>query len=470
VWTLVGYGGSQALRLLNNLIMWRLLFPEAFGLMALVNVFFTGIYLFSDVGIGPSIVQHDRGDDPTYLNTAWTIQVIREFLVCSSAMLLAGPMAAFYNQPQLSTLIRAAALAALISGFNSTRLFTQTRRISLGRLTALDFASQTAGLVTMIVWAWFHRSIWALIVGSVASNAVRLVLSHTFLPGIRNRFRWDPASVRTLLRFGRWIFVSTMLTFMVMQSDRLVFGKVIPIGMLGVYSIASTWAGMAGTIVNRILNSVLFPLLSRLHSEGTDFSAAYLDARWPWMILAGWASAGMISGGPILIQLLYGARADSAGWIVQALAAGSWFQLLESANYTALVALGFPKWMAMGSAAKLLGMLVLIPLGYMGFGFPGAVVAFASSELLHYTVSILGSLRHKMGNLGRDLALSAWVMLTAGGGLLVARWFNPHFGVTVWHNVRLGLFLKGLAVALFVSIGWGCIYVFNRFRREPTPG
>lgn len=72
-WIVLGYGGSQAIRLASNLILTRLLFPEAFGLMALIQVVIVGLTLFSDVGIAPSIAQSKRGDDRDFLDTAWTI-------------------------------------------------------------------------------------------------------------------------------------------------------------------------------------------------------------------------------------------------------------------------------------------------------------------------------------------------------------------------------------------------------------
>ena len=50
------YAFTQALRLASNLILTRLLFPEAFGLMALVSVVLVGLAMFSDVGIGPAAI------------------------------------------------------------------------------------------------------------------------------------------------------------------------------------------------------------------------------------------------------------------------------------------------------------------------------------------------------------------------------------------------------------------------------
>ena len=79
IWTVFGYGSSQVLRFGGNLILTRLLVPDLFGLMALVQIFIRGLSLFSDIGIRPSIIRSDRGDDPIFLNTAWTIQVIRGF-------------------------------------------------------------------------------------------------------------------------------------------------------------------------------------------------------------------------------------------------------------------------------------------------------------------------------------------------------------------------------------------------------
>jgi len=456
------------LRLLNNLILWRLLYPEAFGLMAIVNVCLSGLVMFSDIGIGPSIIQNDRGDDPTYLNTAWTIQVIREFLLCTVSFLIAGPIAAFYHEPQLAHLIPAASAISLLSGFNSTRLFTAVRTISLGRLTAIDLLAQAASLVVMIGLAWVTRSIWALIAGNLVSNLFRLVMSHTVLPGIRNRFRWDPSCARALLRFGRWIFFSTLLTFIALQSDRIILGKLIPMGLLGVYSVATTWAGLPVAVLGRVFSAVMFPLLSRMHNEGVNFSRVLRNTRRPWMILGGCATACLVGGGPTLIHLLYEARAEEAGWIIQVLACGVWLLALESANGMAMLALGRPKWLAAGNAAKLGGMVLLIPLGYSGFGFPGAVVALATSELLHYTATAVGAYRSKVACLGQDLKFSGMVLVTAGAGLGVAHWIAPGIRAMGLRPAKLGTLVEFLSITLTASAAWGYAFWLHRRRWSRT--
>src|SRR5947207_521165 len=81
-------------------------------------------------------------------------------------------------QPRLATLSPVVSVGSIRAGFNSTKLFTATRRIELGRLTLVDLVSQAAGLVVMVAWALSSRSIWALVAGGVGGNFFRLILSH----------------------------------------------------------------------------------------------------------------------------------------------------------------------------------------------------------------------------------------------------------------------------------------------------
>jgi O-antigen/teichoic acid export membrane protein len=468
LWAVLGYGGGQILRLMGNLVLWRLLDAEAFGLMAIVNVLMLGLLMFSDVGIGPSIIQNEHGEDPKYLHTAWTIQVARGFALFAIAAAAAVPLARFYQEPALAHLIPVVALSSILSGFNSTKLFTVTRRIALGRLTAIDLGSQAAGLAVMVVVAVVTRSIWALVLGGIVTGATRLVLSHAFLPGSADRFSWDAASVRALLRFGRWIFTSTLLTFAAMQSDRLIFGKLVTMSELGVYSIATIWATFPTQILAHVFQSAVFPTLSRLHDQKADLPTAHADLRAPWLMGCGWLTTCLISGGPLLIQFLYDPRAKEAGLIVQVLAAGTWFLALEITNGSALLALGRPKWVAAASAAKLVGMALLIPLGMSLYGFRGAVIAFAASEVFRYAVSALGARTSGLRVYKQDLVLTFAVVSTSIVGLLTAEAVSHLIDMPAAGGSRAGAFVQGTLVFVAVTIAWALVFLKPLWSREPT--
>lgn len=98
--SLGGTAGHQVMRLLSNLALTRLLFPEAFGLMALMQTFMIGLQMFSDIGLRPSIIQNPRGEEPDFLNTAWTLQVARGVVLWLGACALAWPWPRCITSPR----------------------------------------------------------------------------------------------------------------------------------------------------------------------------------------------------------------------------------------------------------------------------------------------------------------------------------------------------------------------------------
>jgi O-antigen/teichoic acid export membrane protein len=442
-WMMVGYGGSQALRFGSNLILTRLLLREDFGVMAIVNALLIGLQLFSDVGIGPSIIQSSRGDDPKFLNTAWTMQILRGFMLWLCACALAIPVASFYEYPQLAWIIPVAGGTALIAGFNSTRLFTAYRHLDLGRISMLELGAQAAGILVMIVWAYRDPSIWSLVAGGLVSSLAKLALSHTLLQGCANRLHWEKAALGSLLRFGRWIFFSTLLTFMVGQSDRLIFGKMVPFAMLGVYSMGALLAAMPAVALGRLASGVLFPLYSRVLNAGQDLRAMFGRVRRPILVLAGWMFALLAGGGVAMVDVLYPDDFAQAGVFLQILALGSWFAVLESTNGAALLARGEAHWTAAGNAAKLVGMVVLIPLGHYLGGFPGAVVGLSLSEIPRYAVSAWAAARAGLKGWALDLGSTAWLLATAALG-----WFVADFAQRRSGSLAVALGVLFIAVTL----------------------
>ena len=79
-WTIAGMGASHFFRLVSNLIMTRLLAPEAFGLMALANTLQIWLTMFSDLGMHGSIMRSKSGLLPDFLSTAFCLQIARNTL------------------------------------------------------------------------------------------------------------------------------------------------------------------------------------------------------------------------------------------------------------------------------------------------------------------------------------------------------------------------------------------------------
>ena len=263
-WTVLGYGSSQLLRLGSNLVLTRILAPEIFGIMALVNVLLVGLNMFSDIGIGPNIIQSDRGDNPEFLHTAWTLQIIRGFGIWICACIGAWPFSRFYGEPQLAWIIPIVSLGAAISGYNSTGIFTANRHLKFHRITLIELGSQCLAIAVMVVWAAITPTVWALVAGSLIGATLKMVASHIWLSNIPHKWmrKWD--EIKSITRFGRWIFISTILGFLVNSGDRLILGKFLSLEALGIYSIAFMIANFFRQIHEQDSSKILFPLYGKL--------------------------------------------------------------------------------------------------------------------------------------------------------------------------------------------------------------
>ncbi|MFM2391677.1 MAG: hypothetical protein RLZZ437_3232 [Pseudomonadota bacterium] len=424
------YALAQAARLAANLILARLLFPEAFGVMALVTVFLVGLAMFSDVGIGPAISQSARGDDPDFLNTAWTINVLRGALLWALSCAVALPLAQFYAAPELAQLLPVAGLTLLIAGFNPTRIDTAQRHLALGRVTALDLLSQLIGIVAMVVLAYAMRSVWALVIGSLIGALAKLALMWVMLPGARNRFRWEGDAARALIHFGKWIFLSTACGFLLAQGDKAIFGAYLSLEELGIYNIGYFLASFPILLGGAMTGRILLPLY-RDHPPGASPANAARMARLRRGISVG--LVGLLTllalGGVALVGMLYDARYGGAGAVVVAVACVQMVAVLGMTYDQAALAAGNARGYFLLIAAKAALQTVALIGGMVWAGLGGALLAQGVALVLAHGLIVWLARRHGAWDARHDLVMGAVVACVVA----LAVW---------WHGAALsGLFI-----------------------------
>jgi len=414
LWTLGGYGLSQVLRLASNLVLTRLLMPEAFGLMALVNVVLQGLEMLSDVGVASAVVRDERGEDPEFLHTAWTLQVARGLLLTAAGILLAAPLAALYAEPMLTPLIQVACPSAALRGFTSANLFTQRRRMAFDRLAKIDLAERLVGIVVMLAWAAVAQSVWALIAGGIAGNVLRLALSHLYLEGPVSRLEWHHPSARTLFSFGKWVFLGSGLYFATQQADRLLLGRLVDIHMLGIYSVAVLLAEAGRDGMNRLIRQVLFPAYGRIFRESpARLADIYYTTRLrldPGLVLPGIA---LMAAAPWVVQLLYDPRYYGAGWMLQILCVRLALSAIIVNGEVCLVAMGFPRYAMQTHLGRFAWIVVALPAGWQLAGMRGLVWATVLSELPALVIIGAALRRHGVLRIRRELPALALIAVAA---------------------------------------------------------
>lgn len=412
-WTLAGYGLSQILRLGGNLILTRLLYPEAFGLMAIIMIVIYGLIMLTDVGIGSSIVQKVRGDDPDFLNTAWTIQIVRGVLIWGGLYALSLPIAKLYGEPQLANMLPVVGLTAVISGFNSTKLFTAQRNLEAVRVTQIEISTYVLGLLCTIYLAWLQESVWALVWGTLITAFLKMAASHVALHGIRNKFAWDRDAVDHLAGFGRWILLSSSLTFLSIEGSRLLIGALLDMRQLALYTLASTMSLLFWQALLQLASHVLFPAYSEINRTNSNKLVAVLYKTRLALLLPGWGLAVLFTFfGVKIMGILYDPRYHDSGAMLELLAAGSFARCIWGSYAGVLVAMGKVATDTLMTAVQIVCQIFGMLIGFHYGGDMGIVAGVAAANWMMYPISAYLMFRNGLWHAKLELMILTASILT----------------------------------------------------------
>lgn len=430
-WSVLSYGVGQIIRLASNLILTRILSPEDFGLMALVSSFMIGLVMFSDMGIGPSILQSKRGEDPAFLDTAWTIKVIRGFILTATACLMAWPLAQFYDLPAFALVFAVTSSSLIVGGFVSTRIDAAARHLQIGRLTMVEIGNQLIGTAITIILALILRDVWALVWGNILGAFVNILTTRRFIPGHDERFRMEPEARREIVKFGKWIFLSTICGFFMFQGDRIILGRVLTLDHLGIYNIALFLASVPGQLASAMSGRLFIPLY-REHPPARSRE----DRRVLERTRAGFTLFLLVVGialaliGPWLVDVMYDPRYIRAGGLLVVIACINLIMIIPTSYDAAALAAGDSKAYFIVQLGRALIYTSLILAGSWLNGLAGLLAGQALAPLLSYPLMIWLSRRQGAWDPRHDLLA---LLIALSGAAVVLGMHGDLIGAALLH-------------------------------------
>ncbi len=438
VWVLGGHACSQIIRLGSNLIMTRLLIPEMFGIMAVANVLLTGIALFSDLGLRQNVIQSKRGDDPVFLNTVWTVQIVRGILIWLVAFsiavglhtLVATHMAlqgTVYSEPVLPFIVGIISFNAVINGFESTKIALANRKFNLGLVTRIEIFSQLSGVVFMISWALVDRSIWAIVAGSILSSFLRMLASHVFLPGSNNKLHWDQTAFSEIFNFGKWIFLTSILGFLAANGDRLLLGGLVSSKVLGLYAIAFLLMSALQAVFSKVIGNVAFPVLSEVARERpAELVHIYYKIRLPVDAISSFITGFLFMTGHLIVSLLYDDRYLQAGQMFEILILALFMERFSLVGQC-FVALGKPKLLVPVIVVRIVTLFLLLPVVFSSYGIEGSLWVIACSRFSALPIIFYLKAKYHLLILSREIPAILFLGIGICSGWFVNWLVAPHF-------------------------------------------
>ncbi|SIO46357.1 Membrane protein involved in the export of O-antigen and teichoic acid [Bradyrhizobium erythrophlei] len=389
-WTVASYGVELSTRLLTNLVMTRLLFPEAFGVVAAATALIVGLQLLSDFGVRAVIIRSTHGDDPKFLQSAWTFQCSRGVLlwliltaVCAVLNLQAvrstlPPETVFANDyfPSVACVL---GITLALGGCESTAIPLNIRQLNFRPIVLLDLTARIIPVPLMIALAYLYPNVWSIVAGALAGGIMRAALSHAIIPGPRMRFAWHQEHINEIVAFGKWVNLSSIATFISSQSDVLLLGLWLPGPLLGIYFIAKTLSEAIGNFLERLNSSMTLSVLGEIvRRNPNDLRDRYYQFRLPIELVAASSAGFLFSAGDLIVNILYDHRYAEAGIMLRILSFGLLLypSLLIRGAFAVVGKPNIVAWISVLQAVSLtfcmiFGFYVFGPLG----GIAGAVIS-----------------------------------------------------------------------------------------------
>lgn len=409
---------TNGIRLIGNLILTRLLYPEAFGLMLIVNLVFTAFEMLSDLGIRGAIISRDSEVDRPFIQTAWVMSIIRGTFLSACAFVLAQPIADYYQQPQLVFLIWIAAIAPAINGFASIAPILLEKQVRFFRVLVWRGIAQTTSLIVVIVWLLLEPSVYVLAANGIIAALIAVPLSYLMFENASMSLAWDKSCAWEIFRRARWIFAATALTFLARQGDSLIVSHWTTIEQLGVFSIAVGFAKLVETVVDRLSYTLLFPVYSEIRNDSPESLQSRLrKIRLGLFALAALPVVLFAVLGRDFVALLYDPRFINAGWMLEVMSLGSLFYAVGAPIISIPLAFGDAQRHMWLQGARFGILLLTMIAGASQGGLFGLVAGIAIAQLLFYPVLCLFTAKYKVRDFPTDILFVAVVTC-----IVVAAW------------------------------------------------
>jgi lipopolysaccharide exporter len=407
---------NNLLRAISSIVLTRLLVPEAFGISGIIgSVSFTAA-MMSDLGFQAFVVRHEKGDSPRFLDTVWTIALLRSVLLTVALIALSHPIAAFFAKPDLGPMIEASALIFMLEGLGSLSLLTAIRQRMILRLSLLELGVMFVQIAASVILAILWRDVWSVLVALLVSSACKSLLSYAVFPDARRRLALDAAYARDLWRFARYVTGSSMITLLLMQCDKLVLARFMSLDNFGLYILAGNLAAAPIAFTTAYSSRVLYPSYAEYWRKGTgDLRALFYARRWLPSLLYSFAAGGLIGSAPLVVAILYDHRYAETAIYLQLLAITPFFGLASNSANETLTATGHIAATFQASIAKLVWLAMAGPLAWIAKGQIGLVAVVGLMELPSLLLKWVQMRRVGLLDLRKEL-----VFLGAGGaGILV---------------------------------------------------
>jgi len=293
---------------ITNMILARIISPEAFGVVATVTMIVSFTDMFTDAGFQKYLVQHEfNTEEQKYknANVAFLTNFGLSLFLWIVIIMLRNQIAVFVGNPSLGNVVAIASVQLLFTSFSSIQMALYRRDFDFKTMFLARIVAICIPFVVTIPLALLGFSYWSLIIGTVfiqISNAVVLTVKSKWKPQLYYKFE----ILKEMISFSIWSLVEAISIWFTIWVDAFIIGSFLNQYYLGIYMTSTVMVNSLMSLITAAVVPVLFSALSRLQSDPAAFNRTYFKAQKMVSILVFPLGIGVFLYSDLATQILLG--------------------------------------------------------------------------------------------------------------------------------------------------------------------
>jgi lipopolysaccharide exporter len=454
-WLLLSRIINRSLSFIRIIIVARLLAPNDFGLMGIALLTMATVESFSETGLHTALIQK-KENIKSHLDSAWTILILRGFTLFGILFLIAPYASIFFDTPEAKPIIQVIGFTVLLRAFSNISIVYFQKELEFNKQFVYQLSITLSEFIVVIFAALIFKNVWALVIGLLTGSFIGLIMSYKLHP-YRPHLNFDLGKVKELFGFGKWIFGSSILVFLVSNGDDIFVGKLLGVTALGYYQLAYRISGMPATQITQVISQVTLPAYSKLQDNLPKLRKAYLKTFQLTAFLSFPISGLIFILASDFTMIFLGEKWIPIIPVMQALILWGLMQSIGAMIGTLWISVGKPKIVTFLQAGKLVILALLIYPFIMWWGILGAAIAVVVASFIPTLIAFYEVTKTidyhiiKLSNLITIPLISTIIMIAIINSIKVF----------LLNQINLFLFflfvLTGLAIYIFM------IYLFEKF-------
>lgn len=272
-WATIGELFAKLVTPISSMVLARMLTPEAFGVVTTLTMIITFAEIFTDAGFQKYLVQHefrDYHDFDESTNVAFWSNLFLSLIIWGVISLFSAPLAAIVGNPGLGYVLIIACVSIPLAALSSIQMALFKRNFDFKILARVRIVSSLIPLCITVPLAFWLRSYWALIFGTIIVNLVNAVLL-MFYSKWRPRWFYSFHKLKEMFSFTVWSMIESVSIWLTSYLDVFIVSTMLNQYYLGLYKTSSSLVGQMMGLVTAITTPILFSALSRLQNDEQDF-------------------------------------------------------------------------------------------------------------------------------------------------------------------------------------------------------